>query len=882
MGAERLSKAGDTQQVHDNLSHAIVLSDSLAEGYSVAADEHGVPEAWRASAMLFSVAEGHLEGGDVEEALEVAERAVQSFREHGDAAGLADSLRLFVHAHLASAEVVRNFERQSDVRDTMRLAENLTQEELNLFRESNDCRGQGAMLLAYAEINGDRRGSKKREKAYDALQEALEIFSAIDDQKYYGQALIELSNIEAKQGKPKDSIATAKEAVEVFKKIGDTKFEAKAIATYSCALARGGDFGGALREGKKALDLEQRLGNKRNQGMGYHHNGSYALFRGDAQTALGDAMVARSLFKETEAGKGGGLEVSAVHLVCEAHCQMFESYKAVEIASTFLEQLQHAVVAADATRATYTENLRRDVLDAYTILAKAHQANEHYEGALMTAQEALALCREMKVPRKESDILAQLAWIHIDLKLFEDAKRYAYQSCEIYRDLGGAKGECEVRMHLLADVLREADDAEGAALATEEARALASKTSDRRLEGTTMLAECYSQLGLENYEKAMKAATLATEIFQEIQDAEGQANAWEMMSHVYMEVGDDDRAERAGQRAVSLLKDHPDKFRLAEAKYQLARVQMPKDASAAARVSMENLRESRTSGDKRSALRALFMLIDSNLTVLLEEDLDQKPVRIIKEACKKLIRHAKEALQIACQLGDKSGQATAHVWIAHIELILQDFNVASKSLDFADPLLVEVSDKAGQAKAAYLRAQVYINKADVNAAVKKLEEAASLAQAVGDERLINEVRYSYDAWGLSSDMTSDMPALTNLVLYDEENADPARTAKAILDKSDDSRSEREVKQYILRSVRQLLGNDLANNIVADTPLADAGVDSLASVELRTQFQAEFRITVPSSFMLYYPTINSMTQLIVEELRAKKIQEISFEKSHERG
>merc|ERR1712066_510343 len=77
-----------------------------------------------------------------------------------------------------------------------------------------------------------------------------------------------------------------------------------------------------------------------------------------------------------------------------------------------------------------------------------------------------------------------------------------------------------------------------------------------------------------------------------------------------------------------------------------------------------------------------------------------------------------------------------------------------------------------------------------------------------------------------------------------------------------------VRQYIMGLVQNMTGS--SDEIDGDTPLMESGIDSLASVELRTQLQQEFRLNLPSTVMFNYPTISSMTSLLVEECTSKKI------------
>merc|ERR1712061_468036 len=78
-----------------------------------------------------------------------------------------------------------------------------------------------------------------------------------------------------------------------------------------------------------------------------------------------------------------------------------------------------------------------------------------------------------------------------------------------------------------------------------------------------------------------------------------------------------------------------------------------------------------------------------------------------------------------------------------------------------------------------------------------------------------------------------------------------------------------IKTYMFALVGSMTGSS-EDEIDGDTPLMESGIDSLASVELRTKLQAEFRLNLPSTVMFNYPTISTLTQLLVDECTSKKI------------
>eukprot|EP00913_Durusdinium_trenchii_P010245 g9606.t1 len=72
-----------------------------------------------------------------------------------------------------------------------------------------------------------------------------------------------------------------------------------------------------------------------------------------------------------------------------------------------------------------------------------------------------------------------------------------------------------------------------------------------------------------------------------------------------------------------------------------------------------------------------------------------------------------------------------------------------------------------------------------------------------------------------------------------------------------------VKVQIQDVATSLVGDD---NIAADTPLMDAGLDSLSMVEFRNELLKEFPgISLPGALLFDYPTVNSLRDFIYQTI-----------------
>merc|ERR1711874_868341 len=68
-------------------------------------------------------------------------------------------------------------------------------------------------------------------------------------------------------------------------------------------------------------------------------------------------------------------------------------------------------------------------------------------------------------------------------------------------------------------------------------------------------------------------------------------------------------------------------------------------------------------------------------------------------------------------------------------------------------------------------------------------------------------------------------------------------------------------------------NDVASSLIgtddlaADTPLMDAGLDSLSMVEFRNELVKEFPgVDLPGSLLFDYPTVNSLADFVAEGIQ----------------
>eukprot|EP00443_Scrippsiella_acuminata_P023518 CAMPEP_0115303310 /NCGR_PEP_ID=MMETSP0270-20121206/70851_1 /TAXON_ID=71861 /ORGANISM="Scrippsiella trochoidea, Strain CCMP3099" /LENGTH=433 /DNA_ID=CAMNT_0002721301 /DNA_START=44 /DNA_END=1341 /DNA_ORIENTATION=+ len=76
-----------------------------------------------------------------------------------------------------------------------------------------------------------------------------------------------------------------------------------------------------------------------------------------------------------------------------------------------------------------------------------------------------------------------------------------------------------------------------------------------------------------------------------------------------------------------------------------------------------------------------------------------------------------------------------------------------------------------------------------------------------------------------------------------------------------------VRNHIVELVSKMTGS---TDLDMDTPLMESGVDSLMSVDLRTQLQNDFKVNLSSTVMFNYPTMGGLTSYLVDELTQNEV------------
>lgn len=340
--------------------------DNLAGHYSAVASDEKMEASMREAAMLFAMAEGHLDVDNFGEALRLGKESQSQFQALDDLKGIADASRLVVNAHCGLGD--------------RKVANKSAREMLEVFKGREDGgNSQAKMLLSIAEVNYDQRGSENRELARASATEALAMFKTQCDKKMEGVTLMVLCNITMKDKKGSKethgalACSYALQALQLYRSIPDKKQEALALHNLAAAHVATRDLQGALKASKEALRLFRELGDKKLEAFELQ---CLALWQSDSQAALVSAEAALAAARELDGSSGRGLEASALGTLVRIQGEIdpAAALKAAKGGLRRFRELKDKEGEAQALKIVASASQERDPHDALTLAERAQKA----------------------------------------------------------------------------------------------------------------------------------------------------------------------------------------------------------------------------------------------------------------------------------------------------------------------------------------------------------------------------------------------------------------------------------------------------------------------------------------------------------------------------
>jgi len=741
------------------------LAEGLARHYSKVADDARLPDLAREAALLYSVAEGRLDGGSVEEleeALEAAGRARELFQELGDASGLAHARRLLAHARTAlavatGAPVQALVEQEeglapsappapappADALDEQRAADEEEADELleaaelhlneRLYEEARCACADAVPLFRRL---GDRAAAARCQRctanALQGLGEAgrakelaeaeLERCREAEDLRAEATMLLCLAELRSRMEPEasEEALRVGVEALELFQQVGDRDLEASTLLVLANAYGEHGDKKEALRAASDGLVAFRALGDREGEAKALHALAvGYKLFD-RRKEALQWSKRALDLAQELG---DSGLQASVL-------CFRTELLNQSDDPKATLHE------AEEALRLAETAGKLHEQADALVFVVHGYLAAKRVQNALEAAEAALRRFSAGEEKRGQAVALQLLAQCRLETGDADLALEAAREALEIVRQLGDVKWEAEVLRSVSAAELGSRQYEE-AGKSAQDAVTLMQGIGDSSGEAVARLHTLVQvHMQSQQWEKALEALDEALRLVRKAADRAGEAYALITASSVNLAMGRLADAEKRAEDALDLCAELGEAVMEVDAVFLLSQVALAggghREAARRADEAVSLCRRKIPQADgRRTEITLLLHLQQVHQDWLLHYQAGggRSESRLHQDLLAKVSRSATTVAKAAQELGDKELLAAAKVKLVQASMVNGRLSEALEFNNEALTLFHEVGDELSEGNCLVAKAQLL----QLFGRLEEALDAAEQAKATGQK-----------------------------------------------------------------------------------------------------------------------------------------------------
>eukprot|EP00930_Biecheleria_cincta_P103168 TRINITY_DN950_c0_g2_i1.p1 TRINITY_DN950_c0_g2~~TRINITY_DN950_c0_g2_i1.p1 ORF type:complete len:860 (+),score=236.63 TRINITY_DN950_c0_g2_i1:62-2641(+) len=819
-----------------------------------------------APAKQLITAEGHFNGGRTGEAIAAAEGAFKEFQTKGNASASADALRLLVAARQLKAYLSDDEEERKDSPEAVLL------EELDKCKSLGDNRAEAVLQLSLCELlatgtaeTGWWPGRTSRDRAIEAATRAIELFQAASETKMAALAKVENAFLLCKGSAPKAALQTATEAYELFERLEDKQGMGRALHAMAQSYTMSADFEEAVNKGLEALSMIRAGKDKRAEVLILEALAQWSLTQGKPQKALVVAKEALALRRDL--GCAPLEEARSLLLVVETQAGVKRVRRGLKAAEEGLSELKKAGERASAY--------------GYVVVAMAQLRRDHPELSLTAADEAVDIARELGDKRLEMCVHNVLTEINVNLQNKSDALESAEEAAIIAQELQDPKAEADAECALVTLLMRSKLDRHGLNKAVQSAKAasdLYRKASHKVGEGTALVHRA-SILGLDNSssDEMLQAATEAYDIFDEEEHIAGQSAALTHVAEAQLQKEAFEEALQAAKDRRALWKGLGNKKEEGDAIVQQARIYLAsKDWESAERHATEAQKLFQAIGEKAAESVACTHVAQAALRIMMgeadgetEEALGSQTYRV---AAEKAMRAANDAITACRNLGSKQLRAGALFWRAQVLGFRGRLDEATRVVLDAESCFESIGAGSGMIQCRVLAADCQAGLKAWDSAKQLANGAIQLAGQINDREAEKSAKECLDRVDKAEKKSKELPAAPVQAAI-AQAASPEAGQAAPVQVASAAPAVPEVKSLdpvlatkrLMNIVKDVVAAD--DEIAADSPLMEAGMDSLSSVQLVTEVSKEFQMTLSPSLVFDFPTVAAMVSHLVEESSA---------------
>lgn len=819
------------------------VSDAASGRYTAVADDVQQPEQQREAAMLFSIAEGHIsEDEDFESALQLGKKVLAMFKELGNEEGVADSLRLVVDAMrlLAGSE--------AELAEVVCFATT----ELRRFEEEGQKTGQASMLLALARVNASaKRGSRKLYEGVKQGRGAVKIYRELRDEPMEGAALLSLAELYVLVKSHQEAVGAANKALAIFQDLGDQRSEARAMHVLAQAHFERGNSESGLKYSQDAIAAWQDLGSRRQEAIELLAMSHFHLVERSGKDAVTSANEALNILEELQDTKR---IMVATRYVVQGHVVSKESEEALQ------------VMVAAAERWHNTGNAEREI-DMLELQSQTHLDLDSPDLAIPFAEHAVGLAQKAGDRCAEGRALQLLAHVQQERQEYAKALEAANQAVTIFNDLGDCISEGTARHvavfpYLWSNKLGEALDN------AKKSRQLFREAGQRFYEGRALLVTSFVHKVSSAVAEAVRDASEAQYIFQKSKLVMWEAKALHEVAQLQASRDNFPAAVRAAKKASMLVQEKGDLLNIACVMCTVAQILLyalefeiskgpmedpPMElieelisSAWQAREATHHAHASEDCMDSRDLMVRIEYILAQTFVVVGHADQATLHVTEGKQLCKRY-----EKIHLGWQ-PPETGQIFGLVLHAYVGLLTRDTAIAKAEGEQAEAKSKEVNFAYG----LWLCEGIFEYIEDLKeeeVGILPLASSSPPLQAMPNmPMLTNAPRVPQMAAPRQAPPSHEVAHMAPAAA----TATPSTLAKPKIE-------PQMVKEQIQEVAVNLMGDD---GIHPDTPLMDAGLDSLSMVEFRNELLKEFPgVTLPGALLFDYPTVNALRDYIHDAL-----------------
>merc|ERR1711879_568816 len=256
------------------------------------------------------------------------------------------------------------------------------------------------------------------------------------------------------------------------------------------------------------------------------------------------------------------------------------------------------------------------------------------------------------------------------------------------------------------------------------------------------------------------------------------------------------------------------------------------------------------------------MLTQTYLELLLKEDPGDisNPSPPFAKARDVAVRAANEATKLAGKAMDKLLRAYAVFWRGRVLASAGRGNDALRCSMDAEKIFKDQKDMTGEAQALIMQAYLYDAMKEKDKGLDCANKALEIAREAGD----NESEAS--ALEAVKKLEAKPVVMQQVMVQDwqpmAQQGGAPQQAASVAKPQPKGLDPKIVNKKIMDMVQNVLASD--DEISGDSPFMESGMDSLSSVQLVSEVSREFQMSLAPSLVFDFPTVNALTQHLVEE------------------